>query len=384
MVTAVRRGRSLRRVAREFQVSLKTVQRWVARAGTSRLDRVDFTDRPAGPPRPANRILESTETLILTIRKELRDFSPLGEFGDLAIREELRRQGTPAIPSTRTIARVLLRSGSVDRRRRIRRPSPPPGWYLPEVVARRAEIDSFDVVTGLVIRGGIDVEVLNVISIHGSLPDSWPRQQMTAKIVTALAISHWRSWGLPHYAQFDNDTLFQGPHQHRDVVGRVMRLCLSLNVVPVFAPPREPGFQNAIESFNGLWQDKVWSRFEHDSITSLQQRSTAYVLARRRRNAIRIGEAPSRNTFPDPWSLDLQAHPSGGLIFIRRTSDRGSVSLLGRTFPVDSHWLHRLVRADVNLDTHSIKFHALRRSEPDRQPLLAEIPYSLPHRRFQE
>jgi len=40
-----------------------------------------------------------------------------------------------------------------------------------------------------------------------------------------------------------------------------MRTCLRLDVTPVFAPPRESGFQAAIENFNGRWQAKVWARF---------------------------------------------------------------------------------------------------------------------------
>src|SRR4051812_440793 len=76
---------------------------------------------------------------------------------------------------------------------------------------------------------------------------------------------------------FDNDMIFQGPHAHPDVVGRVTRLCLSLGVVPVFVPPREMGFQAMMEGYNGTWQAKVWSRFEHESLTALQGQSARFV-----------------------------------------------------------------------------------------------------------
>ena len=83
----------------------------------------------------------------------------------------------------------------------------------------------------------------------------------TAKKTVQTLVAHWREHGLPAYAQFDNDTIFQGAHQYRDTFGRVTRLCLQLGVTPVFAPPRETGFQAAIESYNGRWQAKVWRRF---------------------------------------------------------------------------------------------------------------------------
>ncbi len=102
-------------------------------------------------------------------------------------------------------------------------------------------------------------------SLLGGLPAAWPRTSVAATTVLECLIEHWRAFGLPGFAQFDNDNRFTGPRQYLDAVGRVIRLCLSLGVTPVFAPPNETGFQAAIESFNGLWQAKVWQRFEHNA-----------------------------------------------------------------------------------------------------------------------
>ena len=163
-----------------------------------------------------------------------------------------------------------------------------------------------------------------------------------------------------------------------------MRLCLSLRVIPVFTPPREPGFQASIEALNGRWQAKVWSRFEHSSLAGLAARSEAYVAAARARAAQRIDAAPPRRPFPVGWSLDLAAPPQGRIVYMRRTNEQGAASLLGRTFPVDPLWSHRLVRAEVDLQVHCIRFYALRRREPTVQPLLCECPYRLPQRKFKE
>jgi hypothetical protein len=168
---------------------------------------------------------------------------------------------------------ILERRGALDGRRRVRRPAPPPGWYLPGRRPGRAKLDRFDIVEGLVIKGGPAVEVLNVASRHGGRGASWPMAGVTAKAVVETLAEHWWLFGRPDYAQFDNDTIFQGPHQHPDVVGRVTRLCLSLGVVPVFVPPRETGFQAAIENDNGRWQTKVWARFVHASLDELRSRS---------------------------------------------------------------------------------------------------------------
>lgn len=384
MVAAVRRGASLRSVARKFRVCLNTVQRWVHRASGKRLDRVDFTDQPSAPKTVPSRVTQEMENLVLRVRQQLRQQSDLGEFGAAAIHRELAAGDIQGLPSLRTIGRILERRGALDYRQRVRHQPPPKGWYLPEVGARRAELDEFDIVTGLVIKGGTDVEVLNAISLHGGLVAAWPCAVMTAEITRNALLAHWRQFGVPDYAQFDNDTRFQGPHQYPDTIGTVIRLCLSLQVVPVFAPVREMGMQNAIESLNGRWQAKVWARFQHESLAGLQAQSARYIEASRVRAAARIEAAPLRRPFPINWRLNLKAAPQGEIIFLRRTSAQGEATLLGRTFEVDRLWVHRLVRCEVDIDAGVIRFYALRRREPAKQPLLCEVAYTLSQRYFKD
>lgn len=329
-----------------------------------------------------NAPIEPWEDLVLTIRRELKETSALGEYGTPAIYRDLLGRGTPHLPSIRTISRILQRRGALDSRRRVRHRPPPPGWYLPDVAATQSELDSFDVIEDLVIEGGIHVDVLTGISLHGGLVASWPDSSIPATKVVDALIEHWRSFGLPAYVQFDNDTRFQGAHHFANTIGRVTRLCLSLGVTPVFAPPRETGFQAAIESFNARWQAKVWERFHHESLAALQVQSARYVAAYRNQANSRMERAPRRRCFPSSWQLDLQADPRGSMIFLRRTNEQGKVTLLGHSLLVDESWPHRLVRGQVDLDAGLISFYALRRKDPVHQPLLRTVEYRFPKRRF--
>lgn len=367
MVAAVRRRASLRSVARQFGVSLLTVQRWVQRAAGQRLDRVAWGDRPARPHHVPRRVAADLEELVLTVRRDLRETSDLGEYGAAAIRRELLARGLLQVPALRTINRILARRGLFDARRRVRHRPPPRGWYLPTVAAAEAELEQVDIISGLVIQDGPEVEVLTLSALHSGLIEAWPREAVAAATVRQALVAHWQVWGLPAYAQFDNDTRFQGPHQHPDVLGSVTRLCLSLGMVPVFAPPRKTRFQAAIENVNGCWQAKVWARFQHESLAAF-----------RRRGAARLEGAPTRRPFPQGWRLDLAAPPQGSIVFLRRTTEQGQVSLLGHAFLVAAHWPHRLVRCEVDLDAGCIRFYALRRRAPEHQPLLREVPYRLP------
>jgi transposase len=383
-VSSARGGLSLREVARRFGVALSTVQYWVARAGDRRLDRVDFSDRSRCPQRQPTRTEPSIEERVLDLREELK-VSPLGEYGASAIRYALEEEQAQPLPSERTIHRILQRHGVLDVQRRVRRPAPPPGWHLPDVAAKTVELDQADIVNGLAIAGFGEVETLNMVSLHGGLVDSFVAAATPTRRIREALLVRWRSCGLPGYAQFDNDTRFLGPSNRPDILGSVPRMCLSLQVVPVFAPPRETGFQAAIERYNGLWQEKVWEPSIHADLVGLVSASDRYVAASHRRHAQRIEGAPVRRPFPADWTLTkarLQVYPSGLVIFLRRTDDHGCVSVLGHTFPIDAHWVHRLVRCELDLDAGRVRFLGLRRAQPAVQPLLGEAEYLFPHRRF--
>jgi hypothetical protein len=383
MVTAVRRGQSLHAVASQFSVGVATVSYWVKRAKDQRLDRVDWSDRTHAPHKP-RRTATAVEDLVLTTRRDLAH-GDLGAIGAEAIRQTLSDQGIAEPPALRTINRILARRGALDGRKRTRRPPPPKGWYLPDLAAAEVELDSIDIVEGLVIKDGPQVEVLNGCSLHGGLIVSWPVvSPVTAAMTVQSLTEHWRAVGLPGYAQFDNDMIFHGTHRYPDALGRVIRLCLSLDVVPVFVPPREMGFQAMIESYNGWWQAKVWSRFEHKDLGDLQGHSQKYVAALLKQRAARVEAAPDRRPFPADWQLNLKKRPSGRMVYLRRSNPSSAVALLGKTWPLGQVWANRLVRCEVDLDGEKIRFFPLRRKEPTSQPQILEVDYRLPNRGFQD
>ncbi len=173
MVAAVQAGQALRAVARTFRVSLPTVQRWVARGGYQRLDRVDWADR-APIAHTVYRTPPEVEEHVLMLRRDLRETSALGEYGAVAIHREWPVASGPPPPAVRTIGRILERRGALDGQRRIRRPAPPRGWYLPPVARGLVDRDSFDVIEGLVLQGGPAIEVLTGLALHAGLLDAWP------------------------------------------------------------------------------------------------------------------------------------------------------------------------------------------------------------------
>ena len=153
------------------------------------------------------------------VRRELKEISALGEYSAEAIQRETTRRGHATALPIRTNNNIIQRRRQFGGKRRIRRKDPPKGWYLTNLAEGRAELDSFDVAEGLVIKGARNVEVLNGVSFNGGLVCSWPRSRMIAKIAVNAILSHSRHFGFPDYVQFDK--LFQGP-RNIDALSRVL------------------------------------------------------------------------------------------------------------------------------------------------------------------
>ena len=114
MVVQVRAGKSMRSVAREHQISLSTVQWWMRRAADLPLERVDWKTHP--PIATKIRRTDATiEDVVVSLRRELKETSDLGEYGARAIHRELVvRAHEAAPPSVRTVGRILERRVALD------------------------------------------------------------------------------------------------------------------------------------------------------------------------------------------------------------------------------------------------------------------------------
>lgn len=101
-------------------------------------------------------------------------------------------------------------------------------------------------------------------------------------------------------------------------------------------------------------------------------------------------DRPAARERPEPPSVSQALPPrprrplQGTLIFLRRSDDNRNVHLLGRTCRVGENWRHRLVRCEVSFTDRRMRFYALRRREPDCQPLLTELPHHRPYKPFQD
>jgi hypothetical protein len=134
---------------------------------------------------------------------------------------------------------------------------------------------------------------------------------MSARNTVQCLIERWRNHGLPRYAQFDNGTVFQGAHQFANAVGRISRLCLQLNVIPVFAPAARAWHAKHHRKLQRPVASQVWLRYQARNLPDLQARSQRYIAAHHARTRALAEAAPARRPMPKRFSFDLQAPVRG-------------------------------------------------------------------------
>lgn len=362
MVRRVRAGQSYRQVSRALKVSLSTISHWVRHAADERLDRVDWSDCSRRPHRIPRAYPTKVVQAVLKARRWLRRLDPLGDYGAAAIRAHLLRLGQAA-PCERTIARWVAQAQPAVPPRRPARPAR--GWYLSRTAAAAAELDRVDVVEGLRLAHRGRVEVLNCLSLWESLPGSHPASRITTAETMQWLQGHWRANGRPHYVQFDNDTIFPGAHAQRDYLGRLVHWCLCVDVIPVFTPPLEKGFQAPVEGYNRRWQERVWQRWRHPSLAKLRERSDAFVEAFTQRKRRNLGLRQS-------WIEPAREPVANQVVLLRRLNEAGALTLCAQRLRISRAWAHRLVRCEIDVTTQMARFYRLSRRDPHYQTHLAK------------
>ena len=139
----------------------------------------------------------------------------------------------------------------------------------------------------------------------------------------------------------------------------MIRLCLRYGVSPVFIPEGEPQFNGSAENFNGWFQPRLFDhRFRRPGdlrreLARLQEAvNTQHVHPRLggrtpapHRRGLRLRKLPARFVVP----TERQKRAAGRVIFLRRVSPAGTVSVLSQSYRVGKR--HRGLYLRLVIDT---------------------------------
>ena len=228
----------------------------------------EWSRRPKGN---ARRTAAALERQVVDARRQLDDE---GLFcGDQAVAWRLTELGVSPLPSLRTLGRILVRHGLVQRPRRRFTPK---GKKYPSLAAGApGEVHQVDFVGPCYLKGPLLFYSLHSVDLASARCAIEPMPGGKAGVIEAL----WALWGrlgMPRYVQVDNEWVFFGSPAHPRGLGNLIRLCLPLGIEPVFIPMKEPWRNGVVEKFNDHWQQKFLRRTPLLSAQELQEQSLVF------------------------------------------------------------------------------------------------------------
>jgi hypothetical protein len=320
------------------------------------------------PPRVVGAIIALREELEAHRTRRTR----FAGIGGATIRLELARRGIRPLPSQRTIERVLQRHGyphpKPTRQLGGGEPYPAPRARLP------GDVQQSDLVGPRHLRGPMGVTrfySLHTVAVVGRGVTTSQGRYKTAAFLCQHLVHTWHHLGVPRVSQIDNEMAATGGGRYRHAFSLVMRLHLLLGTQLVFLPPGEPGRNAHVESFNGLWQERVL-RHPCPDLRTLRRVSAAflrYYHFRKPHRGLQVARDGTR--YPGIWlrrHRELLRFPPanfalehyrdrrgrlhlplarGRVTFIRRVDAHGQVELPGQRYFVGKRLTGRYVTATI-------------------------------------
>jgi putative transposase len=311
----------------------------------------------------AQRITPELERTILSIRRRLQAHAtPATRYsliGTTAILAELKSLGIRPLPCERTIGRVLERNGLTAPRFRLAPLLPRQEYPGPQARASN-ELHEVDLVGPIYLQGRSHRYYIWVgkDTFDGAVCLRLAYSRRMDEVLWFLG-ECWKVLGRPEQVQLDNARELAGWGPAARTLSRVIRLCLRFGVSPVFIPEGEPQFNGSVENFNGWFQEPLLQRrFRRPGdlrreLARLQDAvNTQHVHPQlhgqtpaQHRRGLRLPKLPASFVVPTE-RLPLA---EGRVIFIRRVSWAGTVTVLSQTFRVGK--THRGLYLRLVVDT---------------------------------
>jgi len=206
---------------------------------------------------------QETEKLIINVRKKLMA-TPFSQYGPQAIYYDLEQQGYDPPPAWQ-IARVLERNNLS--RPKGKSPYIPKGKEYPY---NYILCQQMDLVGPRYLWCKARYYFLSLIDCDTHYAQTRILENKGADSICEELVNFWKVTGTPDFLQMDNDLSFWGSLIRPEAVGKIIRLCLSLKVTPVFIPLSEPWRNGVIEHFNNTMQQYVLKN-NHPDIKALKK-----------------------------------------------------------------------------------------------------------------
>jgi len=310
------------------------------------------------------------QQMILTVRDRLMHrHGPRERYrlaGAPTIRHELECLGYEALPSLRTIERILQTRGRTSRAFRLQpraASSDYPQWHL----TRSNQLHELDLVGPRYLKSSRRqwfFLVYRDVYDHQVYVEFQPKPKM--ETILAFVVRAWQQLGLPEGLQVDNGELF-GRTTHPGALSRLIRLALLVGVALTFIPEGEPWRNGAVEHFNGWFQPRLFAirlysaaHVRCELAALMHTCNTEHIHPDLNfQTSAQVRQGLKGRVLPHNFRAHLQPLPVavGRVVFIRRVRQSGCVTLLGLRYRLGKRWAGHYIVATLYTRTMTVKFH---------------------------
>lgn len=336
----VRSGRTVSQAAQELGRARSWGYKWQGRYEQEGWAGVKARSR--APCHVARQTAAVVRQEIVRVRSELeveaQESDKLGYIGGHAIYGRLQSSGIQPLPGVSTIERILRQAGMTQPRL----PEVKKEVQYPHLKATAAhQLTQVDIVPHY-LSGGEHLACFNSIDVVSRYPAGKQFKRKSSADAADFLVQTWRELGLSQYIQMDNESCFSGGYKHPGVIGKVVRLALSVGVEPVFSPFYHPESNGSVERFHQDYSDFVWKKAHLENLAAVRQRSALFFPNYRhsRHPSALSGQSPlevhtarpSRKLPADFAIPDKLPITAGQVHFIRAVNQNRNVLILNKTW----------------------------------------------------
>jgi len=358
-VHLLRKGEKVETVATKLERSEDWVRKWWKRYRQEGFR--GLQERSRAPKKHGGKLSAEVVTNVCLARSELEAERELGiglkYIGALAVRTRLKKWEVSPLPSKASIERILHDHKLTNKKGEKVKEKVDYPHLQPKQTQELVQVD----IVPHYLTGGEKAPCFNAIDVVSRYPTGYGYRQRRAQDACDFLLYVWHELGVPTYTQVDNEGCFSGGHTHPYVLGKVVRLALTVGTELLFSPFYHPESNCYVERFHQDYDLHVWddTYLEDHQAVNAQAKHFYQLYRQRLDHSALAGQSPEQLQgkplrILSPTFTDLE-HPlplrTGKVHFLRRVNKQGNIKVLNVEWAVPNSDSTKGVWATLDLQT---------------------------------